>query len=43
MGKKQSGSNDKKPADNKGGNTKNADKNDKSEGKVSRYSSFPSK
>jgi len=34
MGKKQSGSNGKKPADNKGGtSTKNADKNDQSEGK----------
>ncbi|OJA17673.1 hypothetical protein AZE42_03008 [Rhizopogon vesiculosus] len=33
MGKKQSGSNDKKAADKKGGGTKNVDKNDQSEGK----------
>ncbi|KAG1753621.1 uncharacterized protein EDB91DRAFT_408469 [Suillus paluster] len=33
MGKKQPGSAEKKPADKKGGNTKNADKSDQSEGK----------
>jgi len=43
MGKKQSGSNDKKAADKKGGGTKNVDKNDQSEGKVSRNCFFPSK
>ncbi|KAG2351303.1 hypothetical protein BDR07DRAFT_1334939 [Suillus spraguei] len=33
MGKKQSGSAEKKPAEKKGGNPKNADKGDQSEGK----------
>ncbi|KAG1876179.1 hypothetical protein F4604DRAFT_1581232 [Suillus subluteus] len=33
MGKKQSGSAEKKPAEKKGGNTKNVDKGDQSEGK----------
>ena len=40
MGKKQSGSGEKKSADKKAGTTKNADKNDQSEGKVSRSGSF---
>jgi NIMA-interacting peptidyl-prolyl cis-trans isomerase 4 len=40
MGKKQSGSAEKKPGEKKGGNTKNADKSDQSEGKVSYNSCF---
>jgi hypothetical protein len=39
MGKKQSGSAEKKPAEKKG-NTKNTDKGDQSEGKVSYNSCF---
>jgi hypothetical protein len=39
MGKKQSGSAEKKPAEKKG-NTKNTDKGDQSEGKVSYNSRF---
>lgn len=40
MGKKQSGSAEKKPTEKKGGNSKNTDKGDQSEGKVSYNSRF---